>query len=242
MPCRAADSDTRDDRRCRIDTRVTTKTQPTPHAFVACACRWRCSSQLNFSNKEALMDAWLGIILIATICNEAATATQLIAVWWGEGPAHEAPATLPPMSILKPLCGAESAWASASPGCRPRLRLRSRLGRARHARHSLSHRARRRAPRLGHGAWCSNAASRLEPEVNQLITLAASARHDLLVISDSKRACGEALPAGHRDATPRRVCRAGHSPGRRRAVRSGRRHRHASSRRVSRRGVAMANA
>ena len=99
-----------------------------------------------------------------------------------------APRSAPPVSILKPLCGLDdgleenlaSFAALAWPDFEVLLGVRS----SRDAAYPLARAAARRWP----GRFrvvLQRGAPGLNPKVNQLVTLARAARHDLLVVSDS---------------------------------------------------------
>jgi ceramide glucosyltransferase len=135
------------------------------------------------------MDAWLGIILLAlSAIGLFLAAAQLAAVWWGERSAAPSSAPLPPISILKPLCGAETGLSERLaefaaldyPDYEVVLGVRDTADTA----YPIALAAVRRfAPRIR--LALQRGEPGLNPKVNQLITLAANARHDLLVISDS---------------------------------------------------------
>ena len=106
----------------------------------------------------------------------------------------------PPISILKPLCGLDDRL-DAEPALRsptlPYPELRGPAGRARR-RTTPPTRWRARSRAAGRGASASSCRSGepgLNPKVNQLITLARAARHELLVISDSNTR----VPPGYLD-------------------------------------------
>jgi ceramide glucosyltransferase len=132
---------------------------------------------------------WLSLILLAgAAVGLAAVAAQHLVLWRHVRQVPRVPLGTPGVSILKPLCGAEegllanlAAFASLDyPDYEVVLGVRSEADRA-----------------WGVACWAARcwpdrfsvAVQRgepgLNPKVNQLITLAAAARHDVLVVSDS---------------------------------------------------------
>jgi ceramide glucosyltransferase len=126
-----------------------------------------------------LAAAALGLLLVLL---------QLVALRRHLAAPPAAPRATPPVSILKPLCGVddrlEENLASFAALAWPDLEVVLGVRSARDAAYPLARAAARRWPGrfrvvLQRGAPGQN------PKVNQLVTLARAARHDVLVVSDS---------------------------------------------------------
>ncbi|ABC80671.1 glycosyltransferase [Anaeromyxobacter dehalogenans] len=132
---------------------------------------------------------WLSLVLlVGAAVGIAAVATQHLVLWRHVRQAPRVPLGTPGVSILKPLCGLEDGLAASLaafavldwPDYEVVLGVRSEADAA----WPVARWAARRWP----GRF-SVAVQRgepgLNPKVNQLITLAAAARHEVLVVSDS---------------------------------------------------------
>jgi ceramide glucosyltransferase len=128
------------------------------------------------------------VLLGATAIGLAACAIQLLVLWIHLRGPVASPRTAPGVSILKPLCGLddglEENLASFAALDWPNLEVVLGVRSPSDAAYPIARAAVRRWPgrfrvAVQRGAPGGN------PKVNQLLTLAAAARHDLLVVSDS---------------------------------------------------------
>jgi ceramide glucosyltransferase len=129
------------------------------------------------------------VLFGAALCGVALLAAQQVALRWHlAGPAARPLGRVVPVSILKPLCGVDDdlarnleRFATLS---HPEYEVVLGVRDERDAAYPLAVAAAKRWPdrvRL----VLQRGAPGLNPKVNQLVTLASAARHDLLVVSDS---------------------------------------------------------
>jgi ceramide glucosyltransferase len=131
----------------------------------------------------------------AALAGVAAAAVELAVLWrhLRRGPAPAPPAVRPPISILKPLCGLDDELAEnlrqfaelPYPDYEVLLGLRHTGDPA----YAIAWAVARRWP-ARFRVVLQEGAPGLNPKVNQLITLAAAARHNIWVVSDSNARVG----------------------------------------------------
>ncbi len=128
------------------------------------------------------------LLAIATIVGLVATAAQHLALRVHVRHAPAVPRRTPPVSILKPLCGIddelEANLASFANLDYPDYEVLLGVGSRRDPAWRVACRAVRRWPGRFRVAL-QRGEPGLNPKVNQLVTLARAARHDVLVVSDS---------------------------------------------------------
>jgi ceramide glucosyltransferase len=134
----------------------------------------------------AVATTW--ILLGAAAIGLVASAIQVLVLWIHLRAPVPTPRTTPPVSILKPLCGVddglEENLASFAALDWPDFEVVLGVRSASDAAFPLARAAVRRWP----GRFrvvLQRGAPGMNPKVNQLLTLARAARHDLLVVSDS---------------------------------------------------------
>ncbi len=128
------------------------------------------------------------LFLAASAVGLAAIAAQHLVLWTHVRQAPPVPRRTPPLSILKPLCGVDdeleanlASFANLDyPEFEVVLGVRSRRDPA----WSIAREAARRCPGRFR-AVLQRGEPGQNPKVNQLVTLARAARHDVLVVSDS---------------------------------------------------------
>ncbi|HEX9244407.1 MAG TPA: ceramide glucosyltransferase [Anaeromyxobacter sp.] len=132
--------------------------------------------------------ALTSILFGAAAIGLVATAVQVFVLWIHLRAPAPAPRTAPAISILKPLCGVddglEENLASFAALDWPDFEVVLGVRSSSDAAYPLARAAVRRWPGRFR-AVLQRGAPGLNPKVNQLLTLARAARHELLVISDS---------------------------------------------------------
>lgn len=128
------------------------------------------------------------LFLSAAAVGLAAIAAQHVVLWLHVRQAPPVPRRTPPMSILKPLCGVdddlEANLASFAALEYPEYEVVLGVRDARDPAHPVALAGARRWPGRFRVAL-QRGEPGLNPKVNQLVTLARAARHDVLVVSDS---------------------------------------------------------
>lgn len=132
---------------------------------------------------------WLSLVLfVAAATGLVAITAQHLALWRHVRQAPRVRRRSPPISILKPLCGADddlaANLASFADQDYPEYEVVLGVRSARDPAFGVARDASRRWPERFRVAL-QRGEPGLNPKVNQLITLARAARHDVLVVSDS---------------------------------------------------------